>query len=202
MTKLNLQEVEQNARRVFNEDGLIYIFLGFILVLNGIAFYDSRFGVLAGLSVLLIFPLGTMRERITYPRVGYVAFSMPKHFGRKKLGMMLAMVSSLVLLMYVANGRFPVMPIGFSLLLGLLLYFAASVKNGGIRLREWVIIGLTLVSGVLSTYFIEGWRRATAVHLWFMATVLILMGTFYLIQFIRKHPVQEVYHDGSEMGES
>ena len=41
MTKLNLQEIEQNARRMFNEDGLIYIFLAFILALNGVAFYDS-----------------------------------------------------------------------------------------------------------------------------------------------------------------
>ena len=201
MTKLNLQEVEQNARQVFNKDGLMYLFLGFMLIFAGFSFFDSRLGVLAGLSALLVFPLRGMRERITYPRVGYVKFLLPKHFERKKLGLMLAAVSTLVLLMYVANGRFPVMPIGFAILLGLLLYFAASVKNGGIRLREWVIIGLVLVSGALTTYFFEGWRTATAVHMWFMAAILILMGAFDLLQFIRKHPVQKVYHGATGMEE-
>ncbi|MCP4417457.1 MAG: hypothetical protein GY805_12605 [Chloroflexi bacterium] len=145
---------------------------------------------------MLFFPLKALRERITYPRVGYVEFFVPENFGRKKLGFLMVMTASLVLLAYVANGRFPIMPIGFTILFGLILYFAASVKNG-IRLRDWVVIGLALAIGGLATYLFENWRMGTAVQMWLMAVLFILIGTVDLIQFMHKYPVREVHNDAT-----
>ncbi len=194
MAKVNLQKIEQDARYAFSEDGLTYLFLGFLLALVGLSFYDSQFAAFGGLAALLIFPVKALRERITYPRIGYVEFSVPKNFGRGILGFMMGAIAVLVLVAFVANGRFrPIMPVIISISFGLAIYFATSMN--GIRLRDWVVIGLMLMSGPLAAYFIESWRTATAVQMWITAVLLILMGTIDLIYFMNKYPVREVYHD-------
>ncbi len=197
MSKLNLQEVEQNARQVFYRDGLMYLFLGFVLVFSGLSFYDDRFTIFVGLAMLLLFARNALRKRITYPRVGYVEFSMSKHSKRKKLGLMLIGALAVGMFSYWSNGRFPMMPIGYSVMMGLLLYYSASVKRGGIRLRDWSIILLALASAIVATYLFEDWHTATAIQMWFMATFLIVIGAVELIQFMRKHPVREVYPDAT-----
>ncbi|MBX3051837.1 MAG: hypothetical protein KF753_10210 [Caldilineaceae bacterium] len=188
MTELNLQKLERNAQRAFNQDGLMHLFLGLLLVLTGLSFYDSRLGGLAGLAVLLIFPFRSLRQRIIYPRVGYVAFFTPKDMGRRKLTLAVVMTVSLAALVFIAKDHFPAMPIGFGLLLGLVLGFSASTQYG-IRLRDWILIVAALVSGVVTAYLFADWRMATALAMWLLAVLLILVGTVELVIFLRQHPI-------------
>ena len=188
MAELNLQNLERNARQVFNQDGIMHLFLGLAFVLTGLSFYDVRLGVLAGLAALLIFPARSLRERITFPRIGYVEFFAPRDIGRRKLTLMVAVVASFAVLLFVAKGRFPVTPIGFGILLGLALGFSASTQYG-IRLRDWLLIGAALASGVVGTYLFADWRMATAVTMWLLAGLLILVGAIELVIFLRQHQV-------------
>ncbi|MCP5101125.1 MAG: hypothetical protein GY943_36730, partial [Chloroflexi bacterium] len=107
MTKqVDLHNIERDTRRLFSEDGLIYLFLGILIALVGLGFYDTRLSVFGGLAALLYFPLKAARERITYPRIGYVEFTPPAGFGRGILTFLIIAVVTLSLIAFVGNGRF------------------------------------------------------------------------------------------------
>jgi len=187
---VDLQKIEHAARRVFGEDGLTYLFMGVLLFLIGLSFYDEIFAALGGLAALLIFPVKALRERITYPRVGYVEFSAPAGMARGMITFMVVAIACLVFVAFAANGRFQhLLPFLIAIVFALSMYFGASMN--GVRLRDWAAIGLMLVSGMATTLLIDDWRMATAMQMWITAVLLIIMGTVDLIRFIRKYPVIE-----------
>jgi hypothetical protein len=187
---VDLQKVERNARHRFSEDGLLYLFIGLLLAMVGLSFFDARFSMFGGLAALLFFPLKALRERITYPRIGYVEFKVAEGTGRGILGFAVVAVAFLTLVAFVGGGRFQAfMPLAISIIFGLSMYFGASVN--GIRLRDWVIMAITLAGGLATALWIDNWRMATAVLMWLTAVLLILMGTIDLIRFMRKYPLQE-----------
>ena len=190
MSQINLEKVEQNARRVFNQDGLIYIFMGALLAMVGWSFSDTRFSGLGGLAPLLIFPIEIVRRRVTYPRVGYARFSPAKGVSRGIIGFAVVAVVALTLVAFVGNGRFQqYMPIAISIVFALSYYFGALME--GLHWYSIAIIALILVGGGAVTILFEDWHWGTAVLFWFMAIILIPIGAVKLIRFIRDNPIVE-----------
>ncbi len=186
--QVDLLEIEQNARSAFSKDGLMYLFLGLMLAMVGLSFYDTRFSGFGGFAALLFFPVRYVRERITYPRVGYAEFVPPKGLWRGMLGFVVVVVAALSLIAFWGNGRFQqFMPIAISIVFGLSIYFGTSMV--GTRWFDWVMIGLMLVGGVVSALLVEDWKMATAFQFWTIATLLIIVGTVTFIRFLQKYPV-------------
>lgn len=187
---VDLQKIEHDARRVFGEDGLTYLFMGVLLFLVGLSFYNEAFAAFGGLAALLIFPVKALRERITYPRVGYVEFSAPAGMARGMITFMVAAIACFVFVAFAANGRFQhLLPFFIAIVFSLSMYFGASMS--GVRPRDWAVIGLMLVGGTATTLWIENWKMATAMQMWITAVLLIIMGTVDLVRFMRKYPVLE-----------
>ncbi len=185
---IDLQKIENDARRVFGEDGLTYLFMGFLLFLVGLSFYDTAFAAFGGLAALLIFPVKALRERITYPRAGYVEFKAPEGLARGMAIFMALAIAFLVFIAFAANGRFQrYLPFIIAIVFAFSMYFGASMS--GVRFRDWAVIGLMLISGAATTYLLGNWKTATAVQMWITAVLLIIMGAVDLIRFIRKYPV-------------
>lgn len=187
---VSLEQIEKDAHRTFNQDGLLYLFMGVLLTAVGLSFYDSRFGFLGGLAALLIFPMERFRRHVTYPRVGYARFRAPEGFGRGILGFMIVAIAVLTLFAFVDNGRFAqYLPLVVSIVMGLSFFFGASLQ--GLRLRDWVVIGVMIVSGVWAVFRFDDWHTAVAVQMWITAGLLLLIGTYDLVRFLKAHPVLE-----------
>jgi len=187
---VQLDQIEKEAHRAFNQDGLLYLFMSFLLAAVGLSFYDSRFGFLGGMAALLIFPMEWFRRRVTYPRIGYARFRAPEGFGRGILGFMVVAIAVLVFFAFAANGRLaPYLPLVVSIVMGLAFFFGASIQ--GLRLRDWVVIGLMISSGIGAVLVFDNWHTAVAVQMWITAALLFLIGAYDLLHFLTAHPVLE-----------
>ena len=187
---VSLDQIEKNAHRAFNQDGLMYLFMGLLFGLIGLSFFDPRFAFLGGMAALLIFPMELFRRKVTYPRVGYARFSAPEGLGRGILGFMVVAIVVLVVFAFAGNGRFAqYLPLIISIVMGLAFFFGASMQ--GLRLRDLVVIILMVASGVLAIFFIDDWHRAVALQMWFIGSILFLIGLVDLIRFLRTHPIIE-----------
>ncbi|MCP4428844.1 MAG: hypothetical protein GY803_30530 [Chloroflexi bacterium] len=188
MSHIDLEKVEQDARRVFNQDGLIYIFMGLLLAMVGWSFSDTRFSGLGGLAALLIFPIEIVRRKVTYPRVGYAKFTPPGGLARGIIGFAVVAVAALIVVAFAGDGMFQkYMPMAISIVFALSFYFGASMT--GLRWYSIVIIALILVGGWTATVLFEDWHWGTAVLFWFIAAILIPMGIVKLICFLRDYPL-------------
>jgi hypothetical protein len=132
------------------------------------------------------------RRKITYPRVGYARFAPPEGLGRGIVGFMVVVIAVLVFFAFAGNGRFAIyIPIVISIVMGLAFYFGASMQ--GLHLRDWIVIGLMVLTGVITFGWFADWHTAVAVQLWFIGAILLLIGVFDLIRFLKTHPIIAEY---------
>ncbi len=114
--KLDLDLLEQQARRRFNVDGLLYVFLGLLLLILGLSFRNPATAWIAAFGAFLILPASALRKRYTYPRIGYAKFEMQPGVGRGILLFALVVMVALFILAFAGGGRFqPYLPIAFGI---------------------------------------------------------------------------------------
>jgi len=183
---IDLEQVERDARQTVNQDGVLYFFMGLLLVTVGVSFLIPYLSWIGILGILFVFPAEWVRRRVTYPRIGYAKFQTPPGFGRG-IGIFAAL--AVVVLLIVAFTVPRLMPVAIGGVFGLSFYFGASMS--GVQWRDWVVIGLILVSGMGTAVLFEDWHTATAVQLSFIGIILIVLGLVDLIRFVREHPVLE-----------
>lgn len=187
---IQLDQVERNARRAIDQDGLTYLFLGLLLLLVGFSLRIEGLGWLGAFGIFLAIPLEALRRRITYPRIGYAKFETPRRTVRGILGFAAVAILVLMAIALAFNGRYqPILPIVIGVVFALAFYFGTSVS--GLRLRNWVTIGLMLVSGVATAVLFTDWHVATAVQMWIVGVLLLVVGAVDLWRFLRTHPVAE-----------
>jgi len=117
----------------------------------------------------------------------YVKFSPPPGTARGILGFMVFAIAILTLAAFAGNGRFTqTLPIIISGIFGMSFYFGASTQ--GLRIRDWIVIALMVIGGVVATAVTTTWHRGMAVQLWIVAALLILLGAADLLRFLRTHP--------------
>ena len=187
---IDLEQVERYARQTINQDGVLYFFMGLLLVTVGVSFLIPYFSWVGILGILFVFPAEWVRKRVTYPRIGYAKFQTPPGFGR---GIGIFAVGAVIILSIVAFMAPRFLPVLIGGVFGLSFYFGSSMSD--VRLRDWVVIGLMLVSGVITAVFFQDWHVATAVQLTLIGVILMVMGLVDLVRFIHVHPVLE---DGYE----
>ena len=187
---IDLEQVERDARQTVNQDGILYVFMGLLLVTVGVSFMIPALSWIGILGILFVFPAEWLRKRITYPRIGYAKFQAPPGLWR---GMGIFAALAVVVLIVAALVWPRVLPVLIGGVFGLSFYFGSSMS--GVRLRDWVVIGLMLVSGLITAVFFQDWHVATAVQLTLIGVILMVIGLVDLVRFIHVHPVLE---DGYE----
>jgi len=183
---IDLEQVERDARQTVNQDGVLYFFMGLLLVTVGVSFLIPYLSWIGILGILFVFPAEWVRKRVTYPRIGYAKFQTPSGFGR---GIGIFAVVAVIMLSIVAFTVPRLLPVVIGGVFGLSFYFGASMS--GVQWRDWVVIGLILVSGVGTAVIFNDWHTATAVQLSFIGIILIVLGLVDLIRFVREYPILE-----------
>ena len=191
---LDLQQLEKQSRALFSEDGLVYIFLGALFLLLGLGFAVEELNWIGGMAALLIFPIESLRRRITYPRIGYARFNAPPGFLRGIAIFFVLAFMALFALAFVADGALRVyLPLAFSLGVTLALYF--GLKSVETRRANWLLLALIPTLGLIVTWWFDDWRSATGVLFAILGFLMFVRGLHDLRAFVRRYPLLDTSNE-------
>jgi ABC-type multidrug transport system permease subunit len=193
--KLDIQTVTRNAVRDSLQDGLMELFLGAYFLLTGLLIQAD----LTALFILLMFfapvALKRMKERFTYPRIGYVKFTdEDRNVGRKVLAAVLAgaIALGLVLFLRANDDLTEILYKSVSLIPAFILafIFITTGRRSGL-LRFYVMAGLALAVTMVTPFVnLAGKMDNIALYLFVMGAILAPWGAVIFVNFLRNNPVQ------------
>lgn len=200
MTNDEIDHRMQRTKRYWYVDGLPDIVFGAILVLLALYFYmktvlppDSTLSNLLTMGfVLLIIGCGWIggkiinyfKERLTYPRTGYVSYPKPKTSHRLATGIVAMLIASLLTaLLATSPGSLFLIPTLMGVLIGLaLLYFGSKIG----LMRYYVFAALSTLIGVGLSWTHIGTDLSSAIYYFGMGLVLLITGVFTLWKYLRQ----------------
>lgn len=186
--------------RYYYDDGLVELAVGLLFGVTGLgllAWQSSSAvvrGIMAvGLPLLVIGGayaikrfVGEVKERITYPRTGYVAYRQEE----PSRGRWLIVLAALAVA--IAGFILPEVLNKVSFALGALL--AAVLAFLGYRSavnRFYLAALVSLTAGVLATALLDDEALATAVTMLTAGLALVITGSLTLVTYLRRHPAPE-----------
>ncbi|MEZ0395316.1 MAG: hypothetical protein ABWK53_02605 [Anaerolineales bacterium] len=200
-----LAQPERRAVRYWYVDGSYEIGLGLLCLLLSLYFLTekllegSRFSALVDGGLVLVFALGILlvnwltrriKEGVTYPRTGYVAYRRPAALPRLVRLLLLAVISGLVaaaiaLLVTRPFAGLDVMPLVSGLLLAFvfaILAWRSSVPRFYLLAVFSALAGLGLAFSGLGNYL------ALSAYYAAIGLALILSGLLTLLGYLRQNP--------------
>ncbi len=202
---INLKEIEKKAYRDSQQDGLMEVMMGLILITFGGFFYSTVFAFYILLIVFSGKIVEFIRRRYTYPRIGFVKFheENPKD---ALTGVFLFEFAVIVIIFTLISIFGDVKdysqwvkwsPLFFGMILVGPFAHAAS-RSGSIRYT-----GYAILSVILGVFFslIEFGSGCTGLILYlvFIGAFLFLGGLAIFTRFLRKYPLPaEETPDASE----
>jgi hypothetical protein len=136
---------------------------------------------------ILLWSTDSIRQRVTYPRIGYVRFRPPKTAIRVTVALVL--VAAYAFAGVLDYSRFDWFAPAY-----LAVLLASVVTMWAFRSGSWIdfaFVGLCLVSGLVGlTYTAQGVDDGlvTAVQFWALGALAIAAGLGQLIAFLRRYP--------------
>ncbi|MHC4206883.1 MAG: hypothetical protein ACYSTT_19680 [Planctomycetota bacterium] len=195
-TQTDLNDIEQKARRIFQQDGLTIFFAGIAFAMIAIFFIDIRHGWVFALGVALAISLPELlRRQFVYPRVGYAQFLRSKGMARHVIAICLALICLILFYVFGKMARFNwLMPV----YLGTVFSMASFIAARRFRMVAYYILTFVfLFSGLAGLSFTmrdyaAGW--VVAFQFWGLAVVMVTVGAFQFTRFLHEYhkPGQEV----------
>jgi hypothetical protein len=189
-TQIDFNQIEQKARRVFQQDGLTIFFAGIALAISAIFFIDIRHGWVFALGIVLVISVPELlRRQFVYPRVGYAQFLRSKGMARHVIAICLVVICLILFYVFGKMARFNwLMPV----FLGTVFSVAAFAAARRFRLIVYYILAFVfLLSGLAGLSFTirdyaAGW--VVAFQLWGLAVVMVPVGVFQFTRFLHDYP--------------
>jgi len=201
----DLKELEKKAYRDFQQDGLMEVMMGLILMTFGGFFYSTVFAFYILLIVFSGKIVEFVRRRYTYPRIGFVKFHRvnPKD---ALTGVFLFEFAVIVIIFTLISLFGNVKdysswvnwaPLFFGMIMVGPFAHAAS-RSGSVRYT-----GYAILSVILGIFFslVEFGSGCTGLILYLVliGVFLVLSGLVIFIRFLRKYPLPETeVRDGSK----
>jgi len=186
---LDLKAIERKVRKTTQGDGVIRLLVGIWFALFALFSFDHRHTWAPGLgTVLLIWLPDLVREKITYPRVGYVKFAPEKTTTKvvKTLAFIIAFSFAGVMDHSPLDWLGPVYLGTFATVVVLLW-----TRQFGSFL-DYIFAGLCLASGFVGLWYTSQGVDSDivcALQFWSLAGILIPIGLFQFILFLRNNPL-------------
>ena len=203
--EINLKEIEKNAYRDSQQDGLMEVMMGLILMTFGGFFYSPIFAFYILLIVFSGKIVEFVRRRYTCPRIGFVKFH--RENPKDALAGVLLFELAVIVIMFTLISLFGNVtdysqwvnwaPLFFGMILVGPFAHAAS-RSGSVR-----YYGYAILSVILGLFFslIEFGSGCTGLMLYLVliGVFLVLGGLVIFIRFLRKYPLPETeVRDGSK----
>jgi hypothetical protein len=205
--KINLDEMERNAWREANSDGIMEILLGILLFFLAGAWAENFSVFLAFIPIFGNKVIERLKARFTYPRIGYVELRPEdgKSLGWGMLGYVLAVTAIMSLMITFFYGgdlggadvyRWVPLFIG-ALFTGGMIYLHG--KSGDPLAYVYALVAV-VVGGVFTIYELGPSMRGTEFYLLFLAGFFLVAGVIRLLTFMRRNPVLELPGADNQLG--
>lgn len=203
MRDYTIDEITKRTQRYFYEDGIWEIGFGlvnfllaaFFLIASSIDWVGPlalviallQMGVVVGSYLLINRVVRYLKERITYPRTGYVSYRKPAARARlKRIGITALISCSLAALVSII-ATIRMMENAMPLVIGIMM--AAALVYLGVRLnflRLYFIAGFVLVLGYLLSLVSLPSMKSTSVFFGGLGLLLIVSGGLTLLDYMRR----------------
>ncbi len=209
----DLKQIERNVYTSFHQDGLIDLFLGFIMLvsilsstLDASGVSDSiRIAIYAPLMVVLgpvLYMLG--KKYISFPRMGYVKPGSKQKRKRRIIIFVIitaVLVTLVILTLILANksGDTPPPPGKFwsSLIMTMIIIGIFSIIGLVTMTPRFyllgIIVGMSEPLYILSQYYTDR-KYVGFIAYGIPAILLLFMGAIVLKRFIKKYPIPQAGH--------
>lgn len=195
--EINLKELEKKAYRDSQQDGLMEVMMGLILMTFGGFFYSPIFAFYILLIVFSGRIVEFVRRRYTYPRIGFVKFHRedPKDALTGVLLFELAVIVIMFTLIFISGDvtDYSQWVKWAPLFFGMILvgpFAHAQFRSGNVRYT-----GYAVLSVILGVYFslIKFGSECTGLILYLVLIggFLVLGGMVIFTRFLRKYPLFE-----------
>ena len=201
----DLQAIERKAFKSTQDDGLLEMQFGAILIILGITAYiddtgifNHYYGYLLILASPLIVILG--RRYITQPRLGRVRFGMDRQMRQAKMTLILTASVLAGVLMFIlgAMGVIPIpdtlRPYVLSAIIAGMLFLTLAAMGYFMNNRRFVIIGAVFAGSELAIPILRlhtDLVSPAGVALTTGGVLITIMAAWVLARFLRDHPRQE-----------
>jgi len=189
---VNLKDLEKKVFTSFHEDGVIDIFAGLLLLVDGFLLLSGN-PALVGPAVAILFLIPLVKKIVTVPRIGLVNFSSQRNVRQMRLYLVTLVIGLLVLVVFILNSSSENLTAFareyYALLLGLIFVLMAGMAAllTGVRRFIWYSGGI-LVLFIIGE--ILGWEFPVTQAL--TGALLFLSGVITLIRFIKKYPKTDI----------
>jgi hypothetical protein len=196
-------QVDETVRRVHKylyDDGLIEIGVGILFIVVGlgliafVAIQDNTIMGVALIAGLLVLATGgalftkraleAVKERVTYPRTGYVSY----RFEETNRGRWLVPAAALLVLML--SLFLPEELTRISSMIGALMFVIICSLGYRLKLRRFYAIGsIALLAGVSASLLFEDEAIGAGVTFSITGLALVISGALTLSAYLRQHPM-------------
>jgi len=186
---LNLKELERKAWQSFQQDGLMEVFLGALLVLAFLAGIAGEQRFFVYIVMLLLGPMLFLAKRyVTVPRIGQVQFG-PKRKANQRLLAVVAVVAvglTLALMLVAMRGsswlrdNHVLISFGLGGMVALVFTAMAYLKD----FPRLYIVGLLIGAAFTVTELLDN-----PAPLLVVGSILFVVGLAILARFVRQYPV-------------
>jgi len=189
---IDVRSAEDQVRRALGQDGLDMIVGGLALALVAIFFVNIRHGWAYVFAVgLHASVLPYLRRKIVYPRIGYAKLKAVKMTVLQHL--LTVIVAAIALILFYVFGKDSRFNWIMPLYVGTVLSFISFVNAWRHKLSTYYFVtGIFVMSGIIGVTLTGAGHGAgivTAVQLWILSVILILIGIVRLLLFKMRYPV-------------
>jgi len=190
--ELDLKALEKRVYTSFHQDGIIDIFVGLLLFVDGLLMLSGN-AAFVGVAVVIVFLILPVKRVITVPRIGMAKFSPARNSQLTKFGLMLLIGGALVFMIFALRGSSSVltqwMREYFDLVFGVmfaLLAGAAAILTGLKRYIGYVVEILI----IFTVGYLFNWPFPVALSI--TGALVSLSGVVTFIRFLQKYPKSDI----------
>ena len=204
-TQAQLKDLEDRPRRYWNVDGIPELIMGLVWILWGAALIVGEalpkgpgatiyWLVVPAIPVLSGFVANgvtrRLKERLTYPRTGYVAYADPGPRARLLTGLMVVL-SAAALAALIVTGRAAGLEHSVGPVFGVLISLAFVVASVRQHAPHFLALaGVALALAVAFAVLKLGWTSMSWLFVW-LGIAATALGGWRLRRYLHQHPAEQ-----------
>jgi hypothetical protein len=208
----DLMGIQQNTLRYWFEDGLseiiigsLFFIVGAIALLQGLLMPGSNLYRFLGLLTFLVITAGTfssrwlirnLKERLTYPRTGYVAYKPPTSIQRTASLISGIVITVIILSLVILSSQMSIRWIPLILGFMMAVFLFVTGLRAGLLKYQLMAIGSVVIGFLLSILCFQDWL-SIGIMLSSLGLMFLLSGLIALIHYLRNTQPFSETADGS-----